>query len=237
MSATTNNKYEILFGTIQTPTISKPSFSPQSNRSSFNLNIAFVHEPFPATLKTPSLIIEEDASFFSNHLILSMEGYFTSEQDHTTLLHSWGYRPYEFMHRSFYDFISPKDIHKFSTLHRRLLQDKNTTISDAIHIKKRAGDDELYDISCSVADDHIIVQFSKKKQRHSPPTTTFVNTVFAEGEQQTTFVNTIFMGEQHQLAEKPPSPTLTSSPIRLYPPAKQTKPQQQHEMSIRSLLC
>lgn len=259
-----NNNYEILFGTIQTPTISSPTrpiTKPKSNSFSTSCFISFIHEPM-AKPRSKSL----DTTAYNQNtiqLILSMDAYCARVSDEDC----WGYKPYQLQHRSFYDFISPQDTNRFATLYRLLLEnspeqythtektpsllfsntDINTlyqranganTFSDTLHIKKHTGDYELYDVFMYIGGglgaDLSTVTHLSKQ---------YVVAQFRKhvpAAASATFVNTIFTKGEQTTTIIPPvlsPPTSPPSPIRLHPPVKQSKPQQHNEMSIRSLLC
>ncbi|KAI9319644.1 hypothetical protein BX666DRAFT_1875644 [Dichotomocladium elegans] len=115
-------------------------------------------------------------------IVMSMEVCCARVSSEVTEL--WGYYPQEFSHRSFYDFISPKDSDRLARLHRLLLDNMvemaqttdphfslpdterttsdlfhncsleqlmlvapgSSSFSDTLHVKKRSGDMELYEM-------------------------------------------------------------------------------------------
>jgi hypothetical protein len=126
----------------------------------------------------PVFISNPTSSITNITIILSMDVCCAKVSDDT--IKCWGYYPQELAHRSFYDFISPKDSDRLARLHRLLLDNvtnnninlalppterttstlfSNTdhhqlqkkaqgsrSFSDTIHIKKRSGEYELYEV-------------------------------------------------------------------------------------------
>lgn len=209
--------------------------------------ISFVHEPiesFQQATPPPSSIDSRSDSFIdsvplssSNNslffnepplpqdnivtIILSMEVCCAKASD--DIIKCWGYYPQELAHRSFYDFISPKDSDRMARLHRLLIDNAlqtNTTnmsplppterttsslfstteqsmlimkangsrsFSDTIHIKKRSGDYELYEVvvyiggglgadlynPLTLSKQYIVAQF--KKHEYEVTTTTLTD--------------------------------------------------------------
>ncbi|KAI8327460.1 hypothetical protein BD560DRAFT_91500 [Blakeslea trispora] len=192
--------FEIMYGTIQTPalfmkqtsTLQIPPFQakvPTPEKST--PSISFVHESFeskqdslspktlsPTTLSSPTT---STSSFtFSQKpwidpqvtAILSMEA--CCAKTSNEVIQYWGYYPQELAHRSFYDFVSPKDTDRLAKLHQLLIQQTQLTtpaerttsvlfnqtdqqtlccmapgsrsFSDTIHVKLKSGDCELYDV-------------------------------------------------------------------------------------------
>lgn len=180
-----------------------PSSLSSTSLSSSIAAISFIHEPIesfqqpllnsPPTLesnntKVPMVQLSSNAQpIFVNNttssktnitIILSMDVCCAKVSDDT--IKCWGYYPQELAHRSFYDFISPKDSDRLARLHRLLLDNvtnnninitlppterttstlfSNTdqhqlqkiahgsrSFSDTIHIKKRSGEYELYEV-------------------------------------------------------------------------------------------
>lgn len=82
---------------------------------------------FDTNALLPTKPLDDNADYLT--IIMSMEVCCAKVSDDT--ISCWGYYPQELAHRSFYDFISPKDIDRLARLHRLLLDNVMDTMGDS----------------------------------------------------------------------------------------------------------
>jgi hypothetical protein len=117
---TTNSQTALLTTQQQQQFLFQYSNSNLSNTAPILLNNGNIASNFKPCNNTQQQFLEpQNESDVCLSIIMSMEVCCAKVSDNT--IKCWGYYPQELAHRSFYDFISPKDSDRLARLHRLLL--------------------------------------------------------------------------------------------------------------------